>query len=297
MINKQNQDQDTKTAMRVSVITLVINIILALLKMAAGIIARSAAMISDALHTASDVLSTLVVMLGVNLSAKDADREHPFGHERLECIAAIVLAVMLFAAGMGIGYSGVNSIIVGSYLEKGAPGVLALFAAVLSIAVKEWMYWYTRAAAKKTNLTSLFADAWHHRSDALSSVGALIGIGVARLGYPILDPITSIIICLFILKVAVNIFRDAAGRMTDRAVDSETESRLRDTILGTQGVMGIDRLATRVFGSRLYVEVEIRADGELPLCQSHDIAERVHENIEKTFPEIKHCMVHVNPER
>lgn len=146
---KHTKSDDTKTAMRVSVITLVINIVLSLLKFIAGIFAGSAAMVSDALHSASDVLSTFVVIIGVRLSAKDADLEHPFGHERLECIAAIVLAAMLFAAGAGIGYSGLNSIIDGSYRDKGAPGVLALLAAVLSIAVKEWMFWYTRAAAKK----------------------------------------------------------------------------------------------------------------------------------------------------
>jgi cation diffusion facilitator family transporter len=288
---------DTKTAMRVSAVTLSINIILSRLKFLAGIFARSAAMISDALHTASDVLSTFVVMIGVKLSAKEADREHPFGHERLECIAAIILAVMLFAAGAGIGYGGLNSIISGSYKEKGTPGILALLAAVLSIAVKEWMFWYTRAAAKKTRMTALHADAWHHRSDALSSIGALLGVGAARLGYPIFDPVASIIICLFILKVAVDIFCDAAGRMIDKAADSETEQKLREAVLGTEGVLGIDRFSTRVFGSRLYVEVEITADGDLPLCKSHDIAERVHENIESAFPEIKHCMVHVNPAR
>jgi cation diffusion facilitator family transporter len=294
---KHTKSDDTKTAMRVSVITLVINIVLSLLKFIAGIFAGSAAMVSDALHSASDVLSTFVVIIGVRLSAKDADLEHPFGHERLECIAAIVLAAMLFAAGAGIGYSGLNSIIDGSYRDKGAPGVLALLAAVLSIAVKEWMFWYTRAAAKKTCMTALHADAWHHRSDALSSVGALLGIGAARLGYPVFDPVASIIICLFILKVAVDIFRDAAGRMIDKATDSETEQRLRYIVQGTEGVLGIDRLATRVFGSRMYVEVEIRADGGLPLSRSHDIAERVHKNIESAFPEIKHCMVHVNPTR
>lgn len=294
---KHIKTDDTKTAMRVSAVTLSINIILSLLKLIAGIFARSAATISDALHTVSDVLSTFVVMIGVKLSAKEADREHPFGHERLECIAAIILAAMLFAAGAGIGYGGLRSIISGSYKEKGAPGIPALLAAVLSIAVKEWMFWYTRAAAKKTSMTALHADAWHHRSDALSSVGALLGVGAARLGYPVFDPVASIIICLFILKVAVDIFRDAAGRMIDKAADSETEQRLREAILDTKGVLGIDRVSTRVFGSRLYVEVEITADGELPLCKSHDIAERVHENIESAFPEIKHCMVHVNPTR
>ncbi len=292
---EHSDNQYKKIAMRVSTVTVIINALLSAAKLVAGIIGRSAAMVSDAVHSASDVFSTFIVMIGVKLSGKDADKQHPFGHERIECVAAILLSAALFVIGAAIGYEGITSIISGGYKEKAVPGVVALIAAIVSIVVKEWMFWYTIAASKKIGSPALRADAWHHRSDALSSIGSLIGIGAARLGFPIFDPIASVVICLFILKVAVDIFRDAADRMVDKAADAETETKLREAVLSTDGVLGIDRLMTRLFGSRLYVEVEITADGELLLNQSHEIAERVHNNIEAEFPAIKHCMVHVNP--
>ena len=174
--------------------------------------------------------------------------------------------------------------------------MLALIAALVSIAVKEGMYWYTRAAAKRVNSGALMADAWHHRSDALSSIGSMVGILGARLGYPICDPIASVIICCFIVKVSVDIFKDAVDKMMDTACDAQTMERMRELILAEDGVCGLDSLQTRLFGARSYVDVEIAVDGELTLRQAHGIAERVHRDIEKNFPEVKHCMVHVNPD-
>ena len=176
------------------------------------------------------------------------------------------------------------------------PGVLALVAAAVSIVLKEAMYWYTRFFAKRLNSSSLMASAWDHRSDALSSVGALIGIAGARLGHPVMEPIASLVICLFILKAAYDIFRDAMGKMVDRAADAETEKRLADCVLSEKDVLGIDSLQTREFGSRIYVDLEIRLDGTLPLREAHEIAERVHDRIERDFPSVKHIMVHVNPD-
>ena len=157
------------------------------------------------------------------------------------------------------------------------------------------MYWYTRYYARRLNSSALMANAWHHRSDALSSVGALIGIAGARMGYPVMEPIASTVICLFILKAAYDIFRDATGKMVDRACDAETEKRLADCVLRQEEVQGIDRLQTREFGSKLYVDLEIRLDGAMTLDEAHEIAERVHDRIEREFPAVKHIMVHVNP--
>ena len=283
-----------KTATRVSVVSVAGNAALSLFKLLAGVLAHSGAMISDAVHSASDVLSSFIVIVGVKLSAREADREHPYGHERFECVAAIVLAAVLAVTGLLIGWRAVQSVISGEG-AKSAPGLLALVAAAVSIAVKEAMYWYTRAYAKRLRSTALMANAWHHRSDALSSVGALVGIAGARLGVGVMEPIASLVICLFILKAAYDVFRDAAGKMVDRAADAETEQRLADCVLAESEVLGIDRLQTREFGSRIYVDVEIRADGNLTLFESHEIAERVHDRIEKEFPEVKHIMVHVNP--
>lgn len=283
-----------KTATRVSLVSIAGNAVLSLFKLLAGVLAHSGAMISDAVHSASDVLSSFIVIIGVKLASREADREHPYGHERFECVAAIVLAVVLAMTGAMIGYRALGSIGAGAEAQS-APGLLALVAAAVSIAVKEGMYWYTRHYAKLLNSAALMASAWDHRSDALSSVGALVGIAGARLGYPVMEPIASLVICVFILKAAYDIFRDATGKMVDRACDAETERRLAECVLSQEGVRGIDRLQTREFGSRIYVDLEIRLDWALTLLEAHEIAEQVHDRIEREFPSVKHIMVHVNP--
>jgi len=282
-------------AMKVSRISIIGNIILSGFKLFAGIFAQSAAMISDAVHSMSDVFSTIIVMIGIKLANKKSDKEHPYGHERFECVAAIVLAAVLFATGAGIGWSGIKKAIAGNYGDLAIPGILALVAAIVSIIVKEAMYWYTRGAAKRINSSALMADAWHHRSDAFSSVGSFAGIFGARLGFPILDPLACIIICLFILKAAIDIFRDAVGKMTDRACDDETIAKMRDLILSQKSVEGIDGLNTRLFGDKIYMDVEIRVDALVRLEEAHLVAQAVHDVIEEQFPKVKHCMVHVNP--
>jgi len=290
-----NVDKDfEKTATRVSAVSIIVNTVLSLGKLLVGIMARSGAMVSDAVHSASDVLSSFIVIIGVKLSRRAADREHPYGHERFECVAAIVLAVLLALTGILIGWQAVDVIRSGNEGQS-MPGLAALVAAAVSIVVKEIMYWYTRHYAKLINSPALMASAWDHRSDALSSVGALIGIAGARLGYPIMEPIASLVICAFILKAALDIFRDATEKMVDRACDSETEQRLADCVLEQPEIQGIDSLQTREFGSRIYVDLEIRLDGSMSLYDAHAVAEAVHDRIEREFPSVKHIMVHVNP--
>ena len=295
MVKEKNISAMEQTAMRVSRVSILVNLLLSVAKLLAGVFAASGAMISDAVHSASDVFSTILVMIGIRLSGKEADREHPYGHERMECVAAILLAVVLAITGWEIGVSGLKKIVAGHYESLAVPGVLALAAAVISVAVKEWMYWYTRFYAKKINSSALMADAWHHRSDSLSSVGAFVGILGARLGFPVMDPLASVVICLFILKAAYDIFRDAIDKMLDTACDPSLEQELREFVLRQQGVQGVDLLRTRTFGSRIYVDVDITANGDMTLREAHGIAERVHEGIEKQFTQVKHIMVHVNP--
>ena len=283
-----------KTATKVSAVSIAGNAALSVFKLLAGILARSGAMISDAVHSASDVFSSFIVIVGVKLAGREADRDHPYGHERFECVAAIVLAVVLAGTGALIGYRAVEQIRAGAQAQA-APGLLALIAAAVSIAVKEAMYWYTRAYAKRLRSDALMANAWHHRSDALSSVGALIGIGGARLGLPVMEPLASLVICLFILKAAYDIFHDATQKMVDHACDEPTEERLRQTALSEEGVLGIKRMRTRQFGSRIYVDLEILADGSQSLTAAHAIAQRVHDRIEAEIPDVKHIMVHVDP--
>ena len=284
-----------KVANRVSFITIIGNVALSVFKLLAGILAHSSAMISDAVHSASDVFSTIVVIIGVRLASRESDKEHPYGHERMECVAAIILAMVLFITGLGIGIEAVKTIAGGNYASLQAPGVLAMVAAVISIVVKEVMFWYTKINAKRIDSGALMADAWHHRSDAFSSVGALIGMGGARLGFPVMDSIASLVIFIFIVKAAYDIFKDAVDKMVDRSCDDETEKQISACIMENENVKGIDLIQTRIFGNKIYVDIEIQVDGSYTLHRAHGIAEEVHNSIEHRFPKVKHIMVHVNP--
>lgn len=284
-----------KVAMKVSHVSIVSNLILTVFKLAAGLIAHSGAMVSDAIHSASDVFSTIVVIIGIRISNKESDKDHPYGHERMECVAAIVLSTILAVTGLGIGYTAVGKVAGGDYSRLAIPGVLALIAAVVSILTKEGMYHYTKVYARKIDSGALMADAWHHRSDALSSIGALIGIAGARIGFPILDPAASLVICVFIEKAAYDIFMDAVDKMVDKACDDEVEQMLRECAQSQAGVQAVDLLHTRVFGNKIYVDIEIEVDGDMRLRDAHGIAEHVHDAIEQSFPKVKHIMVHVNP--
>lgn len=293
--NYSSETEFRNVANRVSLFTIIGNVVLSVIKLLAGIIAHSSAMISDAVHSASDVFSTFVVIIGIKLASKKPDKEHPYGHERMECVAAIVLAMVLFITGLGIGLEAVKNIIHGNYGDLQVPGVLALIAAIVSIVSKEAMYWYTRHYAKKIDSSALMADAWHHRSDAFSSIGALIGIGASRLGYPVMDSIASLVIFVFIVKAAFDIFKDAIDKMVDHACDEGTEKQIYDCVMKNENVLGVDLLQTRIFGNKIYVDVEIQADASYTLQEAHDIAEAVHDEIERNFPKVKHIMVHVNP--
>ncbi len=297
MGKKKTQDSNgfEAVATRVSMVSIIGNVILSMLKALAGILAHSGAMVSDAVHSASDVFSSIIVIIGVRASAKESDKDHPYGHERFECVAAIVLAVILFITGLFIGLDALGCILEGDYENLAVPGIPALAAAVLSIVSKEAMFWYTKHYADKFDSGALRADAWHHRSDAFSSVGALIGIAGARLGYPVLDPVASLVICLFIGKAAYDIFKDAIDKMVDQACSPEVEKALQQCAAAQDGVLSVDLLNTRVFGNKIYVDLEISADGEKPLVQAHAIAQCVHDAIEREFPKVKHIMVHVNP--
>lgn len=298
MINTMTQDskQNPQTIVnRVTSIGIIGNVILSLFKFLAGIFGHSSAMVSDAIHSLSDVLATFIAWLGIRLSMQAPDREHPYGHERLECVASLLLGTILFGTGLMIGLSGLKTILAGHYEELQAPECIALIAAVVSIATKEGMFWYTRHYAKVLNSAAFMADAWHHRSDALSSIGSLIGIGGAMLGFPILDPLASVAIAVCIIKVAYDILKDAVSKMLDTACSSEYEKKLADFISAQDGVDRLDVLHTRMFGNKIYIDAEISVDGDKSLTDAHEIAESVHTQVEKHFDNIKHIMIHVNP--
>ena len=286
---------ETKIVKKLSRVGILGNVALAAFKLFAGIFGRSGAMISDAVHSLSDVFATLIAYVGVRLSKRQEDAEHPYGHERLECVASLALGLILAGTGLGIGYSGVLKLL-GDHSALEIPTMLPLIAAVVSILVKEGMFWYTLAYAKRLDSAAFKADAWHHRSDALSSIGSFIGIGMAKLGFPVMDPIASLIICLFILKVAYDIAKVAIGQMLDTSCDNAFVEKVRAFVLEQPGVKKIDLLRTRQFGNKIYVDLEIAVQRDISLVAAHDIAEHVHDAMEKEFPNVKHVMIHVNPE-
>ena len=270
------------------------NVLLAAFKLFAGIFGRSGAMVSDAVHSLSDVFATLIAYIGVRLSRQKEDEKHPYGHERFESAASLVLGLILAGTGLGIGYTGIHKLL----YEREAieiPTMLPLIAAVVSIAVKEGMFWYTMHYAKLMDSAAFKADAWHHRSDAFSSIGSFIGILMAKLGLPIMDPIASLLICLLILKVAYDILKDALNKMIDTSCDDAFEQKIKDFIEAQPGVVRIDVLRTRQFSNKIYVDLEIAVQRDMSLVDAHTIAERVHSEVEQHFPNVKHIMIHVNP--
>ena len=281
-----------KEGIKVSIVTLVINVFLSLLKLLAGIFGKSSAMISDAVHSISDVFSTIIVIIGLKISNKDIDPEHQYGHERMENVAGILLAFLLFVTGILIGIEGIKNIYSITFTN---PTMIALLSAILSIIVKEWMYWYTIRVAKKYNSDSLKADAWHHRSDALSSIGSLIGIGFSMIGFVYMDILASIIIALLIIKISIDIFIESINKMIDSSCDDETIRKIEKLVLKTKGVIEIESLKTRLFGNKIYIDIEISANKSISFEESHKIAHKVHDRVEKNIENVKHCMVHINP--
>lgn len=285
------KDERLEIGVRVSKNTIIGNFILAFIKILIGFIARSTAMLADGMHSLSDVVTTIGVIIGLKLSHKEADKSHPYGHERIESITSLFLSTVLFLVAISIGYSGIIKIINHNYVT---PGFSAIIAAITSIIVKELMYWYTIKYANEINSPSLKADAWHHRSDALSSIGALIGIAGARMGYPFLDPLVAIIIALVIIKVAFDICKQSIAQLIDEAASEDDVQAIIDKINSIDGIYEIKNLKTRQHSNRLYVDVDISVDATLTVEEGHNIASYVHNLIEEDS-RIKHCMVHVNP--
>ncbi len=268
------------------------NIILAAFKVIAGIIGNISSMIADGVHTLSDVLTTFVVLLGLKISSKEADEGHPYGHEKYESVFAKVLSMLLLLTGIFIGYEAIKILISG---ETRTPKLIALIAALLSIVVKEGMYWYTIKVAKKIKSVSMEADAWHHRSDAFSSIGTFAGVLGAQLGLPALDPIAGIIVSIFVVKVGVDLYIKSVKELVDESASEEIIETITGKVESMNGVKGIKSLKTRVFGNRIYVDIEIFVDSNISVKSGHDIAEKVHDMLEAEVSDIKHCMVHIEP--
>lgn len=282
-----------QTAYRVSIVTIFFNVLLTLFKLWAGLVGHSLAMISDALHSLSDVISTAILMVGIHFSTMKADRQHPYGHERIECISSLILSFILIFTGLQIAYQSLTSLFQPHDLH--IPSRIAFIAAIISIIIKELLYHYTKHYTTKLQSTSLLADAWHHRSDALSSIGSFIGIGLSILGYPLCDSFVGLFMSLFILKPGLSIFYHASISLVDHSCSDDIYQSLFQFIQSQEGVLHIDVLKTRMFAEKYYVDLEISVDQTLSLQEAHCIAHRVHDHLEQEFPNIKHCMIHVNP--
>lgn len=283
---------DYKLGVKTSWITIVVNIILAFFKTLAGILGNSSAMVADGIHTLSDVLTTFVVLLGLKVSSKEADENHPYGHEKYESVFAKILSMFLLITGIFIGYEAIKVLISGEFRK---PKTIALLAAFISIVVKEIMYLYTIKVARKIKSVSMEADAWHHRSDVFSSLGTFVGILGARLRFPALDPIAGIIVSILIVKVGIELYLKSVRELVDESANEETIKTIEKKTNDIEGVMGIKNLKTRIFGNKIYVDIEILVDSNITVKAGHDIAEKVHDKLEAEIEDIKHCMVHMEP--
>ena len=295
-MEEKNDGQRKKAIDRVTIGGSIVNGVLLIFKFVAGVLGGSAAMIADAVHSLSDFVTDLVVLVFIRLSGKPQDKGHDYGHGKYETLATALIGGMLLAVGVMICVEGVSKIwdaLHGVVLPQ--PGWIALVAALLSVVSKEWCYRFTVRVGRRYQSSVVVANAWHHRSDAFSSIGALVGIAGSRLGFPIMDSIASLVIFVFIVKAASDIFKDAIDKMVDHSCDEEMETQLRNCVMRNPNVHKIDVLRTRIFGNKIYVDVEIALDGSITLQNAHDVAEKVHNDIEKTFPKVKHIMVHVNP--
>lgn len=281
-----------KEGIVLSLWTLGLNFLLGSVKLAAGLWGRSSAMVADAAHSYSDCASTVAVIAGLKMASKSADADHPYGHEKYELIFANILSILLGLTAVKIGYDALMVIAHGSYQ---VPGLAPLLAAVFSVAVKEVMYRLTLRKAKKIGSVAMEADAWHHRSDALSSVGAFVGILGARLGLPVLDPLTGLLVSILVLKVAIDLYRKSVSGLVDSSTDAETVARIQQLLADMDGIEEVNSLKTRVFGASAYADVTIKVDGALTVEEGHDIATLAHNKIEANLPKIKHIMVHIEP--
>lgn len=288
-----------KQIFRTTLVGSVANLLLVVFKFVAGIMGHSAAMIADAVHSLSDFITDIIVVIFVAISGKPEDEDHDYGHGKYETLATAVIGIILFFVGVGILISGIKAIVgtlQGEPLQT--PSLLALIAAVISIVVKEVLYHYTVKRGKALGSSSVVANAWHHRSDALSSIGTAIGIGGAIfLGeqWRILDPIAAVIVSLFIIKVAVELFKPCIEELLERSLPAEMEQKILDIILSTPQVSSPHHLRTRRIGSYIAIEVHIRMDGQTSLSEAHQVASDIEQRLKAEFGESTHIGIHMEP--
>jgi cation diffusion facilitator family transporter len=280
-------------ANKVTIKSIIWNIILTVVKIFAGIVGRSNAMIADGLHSASDIISSVGVLIGNKIANTPNDKEHNYGHEKAETLVSFLLSILLIVVSLKIGFSALKSIL---NLDKvQVPTLLPLIVAIISIAIKEYQYRITIKVANKINSPSLKADAWHHRSDALSSVAAFVGIGGALLGFKALDPIASIVVALFVAKVGTEILKGSANELMDYSIDPSQEKQIVEIAENTQGVINLGEIRTRKHGATAYVDLTICVNKDLTVYEGHEIATKLEKRIIEDMQFVKGITVHVEP--
>ena len=269
------------------------NIFLAFIKIIAGILGKSSVMIADGLHSASDIITSMGVLIGNYISSKPFDKEHNYGHEKAETLVSFLLSIILVGVALSIGYEASKSLF--NIEGIAIPTLLPLVVSVISILIKEYQYRITIRIAKKINSPALKADAWHHRSDALSSIAAFVGIGGAMLGFKILEPLASIVVALFVCKVGYDILKNAVNELMDVSIDETYENEIKKIAQLTEGVMNLGSLRTRKHGASAYVDLVICVDGKLTVTSGHDIATNLEKKIQNDINIVKGITVHVEP--
>ena len=284
---------------RVTIVGSIVNMVLVIFKFLAGILGHSAAMIADAVHSLSDFVTDIVVLLFIRISGKPADEDHGYGHGKYETLATVVISLILFGVGVGIIVNAVEQIVAFmNGVVPQSPSTIALIAAALSIVVKELLYRYTVRAAEHLNSQTVVANAWHHRSDALSSVGVLIGIGGAMfLGeqWRVLDPLAALVVSGFIIKVSINLFKPCIEELLERSLPEDVERQIESIILSVDGVTSPHHLRTRRIGNNYAIEVHIRMDGNLTLNEAHRITTTVEQQLKAQFGAGTHVGIHTEP--
>lgn len=269
------------------------NIFLAFIKIIAGILGKSSVMIADGLHSASDIITSMGVLIGNYISSKPFDKEHNYGHEKAETLVSFLLSIILVGVALSIGYEASKSLF--NIEGIAIPTLLPLVVSIISILIKEYQYRITIRIAKKINSPALKADAWHHRSDALSSIAAFVGIGGAMLGFKILEPLASIVVALFVCKVGYDVLKNAVNELMDVSIDETYENEIKKIAQLTEGVMNLGSLRTRKHGASAYVDLVICVDGKLTVTSGHDIATNLEKKIQNDINIVKGITVHVEP--
>lgn len=286
---KNRYDESNK----VTLISILLNVVLTILKILAGLLGNSTAIISDGLHSASDIITSIGILIGNKISRKPRDEEHQYGHEKAESLVSFILSSVLIIVAIKIGYDGVKELFnINNIL---VPNALPLIVAIISIGIKEYQYQITIRVAKKINSSSLKADAWHHRSDALSSIAAFIGIGGAMLGFKILDPIASIIVAIVVVKVGVDILKSSCDELMDSSISKQDISEIEALVSKSDNIYGIKDFKSRKYGSVAYVDMSILIDNYKTLEEAHDIADELEKSIISNLNYIKEINIHTEP--